>query len=393
MDHQERVPEGDDSPDQDRSPDQDWPLSTEDRLESAPPHWSSWFMHLILRPRSFFQHIAVRSPAWLTVLAAWLYGIAGAMERMESRFLRSGSQGNQMEGFGGNWVLYWLMVILTGIIGGVFYYAIGGWWYRRRLRFCGALEPDPWLARQVYLCASMAYVVPYVAYVGWQTATYASPLAAWRGDDWGGFLVMIALFWSVFVSYRGVRTVFHVSPWRARIWFGLLPAAVYGLVLVAVAAAFLGGFLATPPDLVNTNRIDRAEFSLEYPGNWELDRTDEDFDPDRDFSIGPPMEDAIIRIWFPDEAMDSQECIDQGLRNLTDAYPGLTSTPIARWGKFEGAGHEGRMTIDGGDYAFVLFCSTERTRPFEILWIVDSRARNSLLPGVGLIRNSFELAE
>jgi hypothetical protein len=221
---------------------------------------------------------------------------------------------------------------------------------------------------------------------------YPDPIAAMEGDDWGGVAIIVALFWSIYVSYRGVRTAFEVRPWAARVWFGILPATIYALALGIIFALFLlTSLLISPPDLDNTRRIEREGFSLNYPGNWEVDVADEDYDPDYSFAIAPPVADAQIRFWFYEYAMDSQGCADQTRDNLEAVYAFSDLTAFDHWGDYDGAGYRGDANIEGGDYEFLMFCATERVRPFEILLAVEGSAADKLRPGFDLIRDSLEL--
>jgi len=365
----------------------------EDHAEPPAPNAALWFFCLLFRPRAFFQHFAVRSIGGLTPLAAWMYGIAATMDRMESRILPTDHDSGLKEALGGSWIAYWMWALLAGILAGWLYYALGAWWYRKRLEFSGVRRPEPKRARRVYLYASQVYVLPFLIYTGWQTTNYESPLAAMSGDDPGSILIMVCLFWSIYTSYRGVRTLFDVRKWPARVWFALLPAAVYGIIVAVVIGALVAGGLAVEPDLRNTRRIDREGFTLMYPGNWTVDRTHEAYDPDGDFSINPELADATIRFWFFQEPMASQECVDMSLANLTRSYGEIVTTRISRWGRFEGAGYEAKATVGGVEMDLLLFASTDRPRPFEVLWLADSKATRKLRPGFAWIRDSFELRE
>lgn len=365
------------------------------RPEAEPPHWSLWLLYLVFRPRLFFETFVLRSLPALTALTAWLYGTVSVMDRVETRVLLSSRHSPIYEALRRNWTAYWLFSAGMGLLSGLFYFWIGGWWYRVRLRWSGAADPDPGLARRVYLYASQAYVVPFVLYVTWESAVYASPSIAAAGDDFGGLIVVVAAFWSCYISYRGVRTAFEVRRWPARFWFALLPGLLYaGTVALILAVLFLGGSsgrLEGLPDLHNVQRVDRDGFSLEYPGNWEIDVSDEDYDPDYDFSIGTVFADATLQFWFYGEPMDSAECVDQTFLNLSQGFDVERGNPMESWGGYPGAGFRGRLSIEGNPYVVISFCSTEGPRPFEIMWICQADQHDRLLPGLERIGDSLEL--
>jgi len=268
------------------------------------PHWSLWLPYLVFRPRLFFETFVIRSIPVLTGLTAWLYGIAAAMDQIETRVLVSARTNELYDSLRQDWTVYWAFALATGIVGGAFHYGIGGWWYRVRLRWCGAKDPDRYLARRVFIYASQAYVVPALLYVAWETLNYDSPAIAAGGDD----------------------------------------------------------------------------------------LADEDYDPDHEFSIGPVFADAAIHVWFYAETMDSLECVNQTASNLAEGgYEMSEPVPFSAWGSFDGAGYRVETEFDGESYAFVMFCSTERDRPFEILQIIELQSLSKLEPGFDLIRDSLEL--
>ncbi len=360
-------------------------------IEPEHPHWSLWLPYLFVRPQLFFQTFVLRSIPVLTVLTAWLYGVASVLDQIGPQGDLYGGENPISDLIAQNWTIYWIFAALMGILGGVCL-------RDRRLVVPPAPElvrrrqPDPYLARRVYIFSAQAYVIPYLLYTAWEVTAYPNPAAAAAGDDLTSITIVAAMFWSVYVSYRGVRTAFDVRRWAARIWFAILPTAVYAVVFGAVvAASLMTDLLVSAPDLQNTQRIEREGFALNYPGNWEVDRIDEDYDPDGNFAIEPPVADALIRFSFYEEAMDSQDCVDQTRDNLSDAYTLSDLIGVDHWGDYDGAGYLGSVNIMLGDYDILIFCSTERARPFEIFQIVEENAADKLQPGFDLMRNSLEL--
>ncbi len=357
-----------------------------------PPHWSLWLFYLVFRPRAFFEtYVLVSIPA-LTVLSAWIFGAAGAIERFETRLTFS-SDNPIYATMAANWGHYALIVAGLGALAGALYFAIGGWWYHVRLTWAAAESPSPSLARRVYLYSAQAYAVPVVLYSLWQAGVYATPAEALTGNDPWWMITVAGLFWSVYVSYRGVRTAFVVERWPARWWFLILPGLFYAATFAGLVGAmiFAGAELESAPEVRNPQVIDRPGFTVKYPGNWYEDTSDPDYHPDYDISIAPRIADSVINLWFYDEPLDSQACVDETAANLRDAFDVKPLEPVARWGDFSGAGWQGSANIDGGDYRLFLFCSTERDRPFEIMEITEQAAVDKLEPGYRLIRESFEL--
>ena len=362
-------------------------------LAADSPHWTLWLVYLLFRPGLFFETYVLRSVPVLTVLTAWLFGIAGTMDQIETRVLLSPDTSPLYATLQSDWRMYWGAAALFGILSGALQYSVGGWWYRVRLRWSGANDPDKTLARRVYVYASQAYVVPFLLYTAWETTAYDTPAAAATGDDLAAFLVIIALYWSIYVSYRGVRTAFDVKAWPARIWFGILPAMLCSLVLAAFIGALLfgalGAALEDPPDLANPRRIEGDGFEVEVPGNWEVDLDD----PENTLAVGPVFADAVLTLWLHDEPMDASTCVNRTVGNFAETYDLSVTTPIETWGHFEGAGYLAEAEIEGATYTMILFCSTERPRPLEIMLISETENHALVAPGFDLIRDSLELME
>ena len=356
-----------------------------------PPHWTLWWVYLVFRPRQFFEVFVLEASPVLTALTAWFYGVVTVMDRIEVRSLTSPD--NPILVVQRDWGLYWGFCAAMGILSGALYYGIGGWWYRVRLKWSGAASPDAGLARRVYIYAAQAFVMPSLLYTLLETVIYATPLAAAAGDDLYGMIVVVALFWSVYVSYRGVRTAFEVNKWPARIWFFILPGVIYGVFVVGIlVVGLLAGFLLEPrPDVDRPAVLEREHYSLRYPGNWLVDTTDPDHDPDWSIGIEPAFADAVIQIWFYGETQDSRGCVDETLGGLEEAHDMGDMQSIGRWGRYAGAGYRGDGTIEGKAFAITIFCSSDESPPFEIMQIVETGAVDRTEVGFDLIRESFEV--
>ncbi len=202
---------------------------------------------LFLRPRSFFSaQIALgRTPYVLVVM--WCYGIASAIERIEREVLRA-DFGRPRPGWESlapwvvdSWWGFWAFALASGALGGVGLWLLGGWWYRVRLRWCGALEPDRRRARLAYAYASFVLAGPSVLWALVETASYPSYAAAAASDDLTSTLLLLFPFWSLYTSFAAATTLFEVQRGRARLWFLVLPAFVY-LVAYGVLGALLVSF-------------------------------------------------------------------------------------------------------------------------------------------------------
>ena len=329
------------------------------------------------------------------VYATWIIGISEVMDRLSLEAFKGdlGMRDNPLESAMTSWGAYWALCLGVGTVSAVFLYGIGGWWYRLRILWSGAAEADQRIARRVYIFASLVLSLPYVLLTSLDSIYYPTPIAAENGDQWWWMLSPVFLLWSVYTSYRGVRTVFGAQRWRARLWFIILPALFHGAFIAAVGIAwFLGAFNA-PPDLDNPETVRRPAFLLKYPGNWMVDDSSEGFDPDTQFSIEPMFQDAVVLFLVGEGPTEPEEETE----SFVDTYSTLLGPGTVRdfttWGRNEGAGAEWETTSDGSDLRVRIFTVTTDTHNATIVEVVGLDTAAEVEPGIALMRDTFRFRE
>lgn len=377
----------------DFEPDQEEGIEYDNEREITEPRPKAglWLIYLFFRPKIFFRHFVVEHAPLLTALAAWLYGISGVMDQIGEELLKAEFSGrtNPYEFLLNSWYYYWLLCLLLGVIAGAIYFQLGGWWYRKRLEYSGAVEPDASLARRVYLYASLVYAIPAVLYGIWETQHYTSPGDAREGMDNGWLLIIAALFWSVYVSYRGVRTAFITRKWAARLWFAILPAALYSLSLVLVVAALLlsSGYFSEEPDISHPQTAQHAQCLVKYPSNWVCEKSTSDEYPHW-LTVEPLMADAYISFTLFEHPIDPQGEIDYTYNDFVERFTVRNKQPIEYWGQYKGCGYTFEMEIDQLTYQGVSFAAAIDFGGFEVTQLCRTDASNQQ-PGFDMIRNSF----
>lgn len=189
---------------------------------------------LYFAPRRFFGSVNLEA-AGFWVVAVWCDGIVTAIDRIDQKLLRV-EAGQELPGYivtiTSNWLAYFGFVLMAGAVAGALVWGIGGWWYKIRIRWSGAVDPDPHRARLVYMTSSFVLAAPCLLYSAALPFFYPDYRTAWDEDPWSSLLLAFVV-WSVVVSYRGVTTCFAVERWRARLWFLILPLLVYSVALGA----------------------------------------------------------------------------------------------------------------------------------------------------------------
>lgn len=129
-----------------------------------------------------------------------------------------------------SWPTYWILVLIMSIPSGMFIWWISGWWYKVRIKWSGAKQPDPFESRLTYIFSSFVYTAPTIALYFSTAFFFKNPWEAYSFES-DNFYIAGVLFlaytlpylWSVLVSYKGVTTRFNLIKWKAKLWFIILP--------------------------------------------------------------------------------------------------------------------------------------------------------------------------
>ena len=198
---------------------------------------------LFVRPAQFFAgRIALgRKPAVMFV--AWVVGVANVLgiidqKLLQDAFRRSHDFADVLADMPNP--LLWALILAAGALGGLLIYQIGGWWYWVRLDLSGVNDPDSELAHHVQIYAGFVADAPVVLVSLIQTVRYGNYVsAAYAGAGLLDLAPVIAAFWSVFVSWKGVRAAFPAIRRRpATVWFLILPCLFF-LVIMGAGSALL----------------------------------------------------------------------------------------------------------------------------------------------------------
>ena len=227
--------------------------SSEPVVPAGSPLWPRHLIDLFIAPGRFFssQLALGKRPYLLPVI--YLFGIAATLDRLELRVHQSllritlGSTPpvwKFLEPLATNWLYFWGYGLFTGLVSAVLIWWIGGWWFRVRTRWSGAVNPDTRKARLVYVYAATVWTIPYLAHLAGGSLVYDSYVTWWEGGTSWDLLLLVFPFWSAVAGYKGVISVFEVSRRRAMVWFLLLPSLLYLTTFGALVALHL---LGPPP--------------------------------------------------------------------------------------------------------------------------------------------------
>ncbi len=199
------------------------------------------WMHLITNPRRFFQHLKkFRHQNGVVLVFIWVVGMAGVIDRLSAQTARGRSFDFMMD----DWGAFWLAVSVGGIVAGAVDWLIGGFLFHIRVSWAGDPQRDKTDARLIYIFTSALIAVPTLALTALETATYASYRESFDFEDIDAMyllylFVFAGMFYSLYVSYKGVMERFQVNPRLTALWFLILPGLLYGGVAVATFAVAL----------------------------------------------------------------------------------------------------------------------------------------------------------
>jgi hypothetical protein len=198
---------------------------------------------LLLTPRAFFSHADLMRDRLGIIIAAALVGVSNAMGRLDQNLSKADLRQQQAaDGFTSwstsSWWHYWIMVLLIGLLSAVVSWYISGWFFRKRLEWSGAGQVAPDDARSLSVLQDLVWVLPMMAMALVQTFSYPNYIEAWRESTTSSVLIMIFIFWSCWTGYCAATTVYTLKKTQARIWFMILPAVFYAIILGASGALY-----------------------------------------------------------------------------------------------------------------------------------------------------------
>ncbi len=197
---------------------------------------------LFFRPKKFFETNWKDKSLYLRYfpLAFLIYGTAFGIDRLDYAFFKADVIGGDSAIFNSiinSWGGYWLVAIVGGMAGGYLIYLIGSWFFNLRLKLSKGTS-DMEKSRFIFLYSSVipSSIIIFITLVStlFEDKPYEMNYEFIVWDIISIFLMIFILFYSVYVSYTGVRTITDVSKWPSVFWFLILPVIYYFLQLLSI---------------------------------------------------------------------------------------------------------------------------------------------------------------
>jgi hypothetical protein len=369
------VPEPDDVPE------------PEDLDREQPAGWL-WLAYLFFAPRIFFRHFVAPPANILTVLAAWIWGMSGAIDRIA---MRTATSPESVYIVTRQWSSYWIAMLILGAIAGVLHYVIGGWWYRVRLVWSGAQDVDHALARRMYLFSAQIIALPVLLMTLTESVRFANPVEAFHAET-GREMAVLGLMgialpcWSSWISFAGANALLTLRRGRALFWLLILPCAFYALV-AGLLIVMLAEVWTLKPAIDRPKTLESPLLTFKYPANWRLTESirDDLAEAFLDTDTGSFMRLTVYRT-----TRSIEEELQVTLTRYTEDADDFRQTgTLFSWGKYSGEGRTFTVLYEGTPYTLRIFIHPLNDLVYfetqELFYVGEQR---TLAPGYELIRQT-----
>ena len=170
------------------------------------------------------KYLASKNPPYLLLLI-WFYGIGSAADNL------TGSLQDYT-----SWSEIWIIVILGGVFSGAIGYYIGGWFYNIRVGWSKG-KRDINMSRNINLFTSLPVSLTSILMLLLNQLSYGEDYLNYYYSDASAvdvaffFVFVVAIIYSIRLSYKAVREAMHVEKKRAIGWFIVAPAILYTLII------------------------------------------------------------------------------------------------------------------------------------------------------------------
>lgn len=298
-----------------------------------------WLPRLFFRPKEFFEKHARSTSRLTVVLCAFVFGLAWSLTYyIDARKSPQLTYGPDVTRLYGN-------AVGLGAMAGAFWYYVWGAWYGLRLSFCKPQGVTRKLYRRTFIFSSLVHSLPGV--IG---------LSIWWAIQDKYFLLgaqivsAICIFWSVYVSYRGVRTVFQAARLRAVVLFLVLPCIFLGVLPIGL------GISGRSADRKISVPFEHQLFTMHRPANWM--RLEDPVPGAVQFHI-PDVGGFMVSV-RDDEGyeIDLEQTARGAIQRISEDFKTVDKKlyRFSEWGVYSGCGLGIAMDMDGNETIVRIFC-------------------------------------
>lgn len=173
---------------------------------------------------------------------------------------------------------------------------------------------------------------------------------------------------------------------------GLTVGFVGGVASTEKGAAFLGEMLSSESaaDLRNAKALKRPRFQLNYPGNWKVDKLDDDYDPDLNFSIDSPGS-SFANFVIGSGDLDPKDNVEHQREAFLKYMPNMTTKALAGYGQYKGEGIQMKGRILGFPTTVCAYSFRHEGLTFIVVTQCPDEDYKMVGPGLKQIASSLEI--
>jgi hypothetical protein len=112
-----------------------------------------------------------------------------------------------------------------------------------------------------------------------------------------------------------------------------------GVASTNAGMEFLENMVSTErlADIKETQKINRDKFKFEFPGNWSVNKHEDDYDPDTMFSVDSPGSTYVL-FMFDDVETEPSENLQQQVEAFSNLMGKVSTSKYNTYGKLKGEG-------------------------------------------------------
>lgn len=200
----------------------------------------TFWIELFLKPKLFFKknlRDSKRQPAYYSI-AMIIFCVGYGIDRLDQQLMKLDLRGKLDEASNlNNWIFYWLIAIIGGLIGGYILYLIGGWFFNLRLKWSKGTS-DIEKSKHIYLYSEVVsysfIVLTTLISMTFNKKPYISDSELYVWDIISPILLLFFVYYSIYISYSGVSSITDADKLRSKLWFLIIPIIFYTVVYITV---------------------------------------------------------------------------------------------------------------------------------------------------------------
>lgn len=192
---------------------------------------------VFVKPKEFFNDDLATKSKIMTFIVTYITGIILTVDKLE-RKMASGSFVGKTSVLVEDWIYYWGLILVVSFVSIIWYWFLGGWWYKKRLQWSKIENVNPYDARILYVYSHFTFSFPLLCVYVVNTFIYSSPLLAYNNDLVSPIVFIVSSLFSYSISYRGVKAKYHLTNKLVKFWFLIMPVLFSSIFIGLIVKSY-----------------------------------------------------------------------------------------------------------------------------------------------------------